>query len=169
MQTGYFAKSNQNTAVKFLILLTVFSISCASARKATHYNEKLDLLVETARKFSGTPYKYGGTTRAGMDCSGLLINTFYAVNIELPHNSEAQSKLGKEVSLSEVQPGDLVFFATGKKKNKISHVGMVTSVKSKDDIRFIHASTTLGVVETNIFSDYYKPRFITARRILIEP
>ncbi|MCU0384328.1 MAG: C40 family peptidase [Cyclobacteriaceae bacterium] len=103
-----------------------------------------------------------------MDCSGLLLNAFRAIDFTLPRTSEAQSKLGKEVKLHEVKPGDLVFFATGKKKRKITHVGLVTEKKAKDNIKFIHASSSLGVIEANLLADYYKKSFRQARRI-IEP
>lgn len=143
----------------------LFLFSCAS-HKAKIKEEKVEKVVGTARSYVGTPYKYGGTTRAGMDCSGLLLNAFRAINMELPRTSEAQSKVGREVKLKEVEPGDLVFFATGKKKRKITHVGLVTDKKSKENVKFIHASTTLGVVETNIYSDYYIKRFRLARRVI---
>jgi len=127
---------------------------------------KADKVISTARTFIGTPYKYGGTTRSGMDCSGLLINSFSAVKVNLPRSSEAQSKVGTEIKMNELQPGDLVFFATGDKKKQITHVGLVTDVKSKDNIKFIHASSKLGVVETNLFAEYYQKRFRVARRII---
>jgi probable lipoprotein NlpC len=60
----------------------------------------------------------------------------------------------------------LVFFATGKKRRLVTHVGLVTDVKSKDNVKFIHASSSLGVVETNIFSEYYQKRFRGARRVI---
>jgi len=63
-------------------------------------------------------------------------------------------------------PGDLVFFATGKKKREITHVGLVTEVKGKENVKFIHASTSVGVVETNLYTDYYLKRFRLARRII---
>lgn len=126
-------------------------------------------MISTARTFIGTPYRYGGTTRSGMDCSGLLINSFRAVEVSLPRSSEAQSKVGKEIKkMNELEPGDLVFFATGRKRKEITHVGLVTDVKSKDNIKFIHSSSSLGVVETNLYADYYQKRFRGARRVISE-
>lgn len=68
--------------------------------------------------------------------------------------------------MKKLQKGDLVFFATGKKRRVVTHVGMVTDVKGKDDVRFIHASTSLGVIETNLYSKYYLKRFRFGRRII---
>ena len=127
---------------------------------------KLKKVISTARTFIGTPYKYGGMTRSGMDCSGLLINSFTVVKVNLPRSSEAQSKVGTQVKMNELKPGDLVFFATGNKKNEITHVGLVTDVKAKDNIKFIHSSSKLGVVETNLFAEYYQKRFRVARRVI---
>lgn len=103
-----------------------------------------------------------------MDCSGLLINSFNAIDLSLPRSSSDQSKIGKEVKLKEVRPGDLVFFATGRKRRRVTHVGLITDVKAKDNIKFIHASSSLGVVETNIYSEYYIKRFRGARRVIDE-
>lgn len=127
---------------------------------------KVERVVSSARTYIGTPYKYGGTSRSGMDCSGLLMNSFRAVNINLPRTSDAQSRIGTEIKMKDLEAGDLVFFATGRKKRKITHVGLITEVKGEDEVKFIHASSSLGVVETNIYADYYQKRFRAARRVI---
>jgi probable lipoprotein NlpC len=159
-------KINQKLLFNAFLILTVLLASCASHIKGTVREAKVGKVINTARSYTGTPYKYGGTTRSGMDCSGLLLNSFKTINFNLPRSSEAQSKIGMEVKLKELEPGDLVFFATGNKKRKITHVGLVTEKKDRDNIKFIHASSTLGVVETNIFSEYYITRFRGARRVI---
>lgn len=148
------------------IIIILFMVSCAASKKASVRDMKVERVITSARAYIGTPYKYGGTSRSGMDCSGLLLNSFKAIEISLPRSSEAQSKIGMEVKMKDLEPGDLVFFATGSKKRKVTHVGLVTEIKGQDNVKFIHASSTLGVVETNIYADYYQKRFRGARRVI---
>jgi probable lipoprotein NlpC len=148
----------------FILILILLS-NCAS-RKARIRDQQAKEVIKAARTFTGTPYKWGDTTRSGMDCSGLTGNAFQAINLTLPRTADAQAEVGEKVKMKDLRPGDLVFFATGKKKREITHVGIVTEAKGKDNVKFIHASTSLGVVETNLYSEYYQKRFRVARRII---
>ncbi len=143
--------------------LTVILVSCGAAKKAKIRDRKINTVIQTARTYTGTPYKWGGTSRSGIDCSGLLCNAFRSVNYQLPRTSAKQSEVGKKVKAKDLEPGDLVFFATGKKKKKITHVGLVTSSRG-GKVKFIHSSSSLGVVESSMESNYYKKRFRFARR-----
>ena len=147
-----------------LVLMITFLAACAGSKKAAIRERKVNTVIRTARSYSGVPYKWGGTNRRGMDCSGLLYRSFESINMSIPRTSAEQSKMGKKVSIGEVQEGDLVFFAAGKKKRKITHVGLVTDVRNKNDVRFIHASSSKGVVEVNLLSRYYQKIFIKAVR-----
>jgi cell wall-associated NlpC family hydrolase len=121
-------------------------------------------VIKTARSYLGTKYEYGGTSKSGMDCSGLLCTSFEAVNIKLPRPSHEQATYGPEVDLDEIAPGDLVFFSERKGSHKVSHVGMVTAVRGGQDVTFIHSSTSRGVVEDNLYTEYYQKIFVKAIR-----
>lgn len=149
------------------LILSVLVVSMISSCAGhTSKRRRIEVVIEKARSYTGTPYKWGGTTRSGMDCSGLLVNSFNAINYKIPRTSAEQSKIGKRVAKADIKEGDLVFFATGKKKRKITHVGLVTEVRGSGEVTFIHASSSIGVTESHLNSDYYKKRFRQARRIL---
>ena len=84
--------------------------------------------------------------------------------MDLPRTAREQSKIGKRVSKDDLRKGDLVFFSDRPGRRRITHAGLVTDVRSGKNIRFIHSSTKLGVVEANLFSDYYRKIFVKARR-----
>jgi probable lipoprotein NlpC len=99
-----------------------------------------------------------------MDCSGLLMASYTSIGMNIPRTSGEQSKFGEKARFNDLRKGDWVFFAKKKGKRKITHVGLVTGVRGKDNVKFIHASSSLGVVEADLHSKYYKDRFVKARR-----
>lgn len=107
-------------------------------------------LLDEARRWLGTPYKYGGEDKRGVDCSGLVINVYRsALDIKLPRSSSEQARYCSPLQKNQLMPGDLIFFATGSSKT-VSHVGIYVG-----DGRMIHSSTSGGVVVSDIESDYY--------------
>ena len=133
------------------------------AARAGSATGTLAAVIETARTYQGTPYLYGGTTRLGLDCSGLLQLSFNEAGISIPRSSNEQAGWGDPVKPADLQPGDLVFFGASPGSRTITHVGLVTVVDA-EGVDFIHASTSLGVVENSLESDYYLSRFVRAVR-----
>ncbi|WP_410878340.1 C40 family peptidase [Myroides sp. DW712] len=128
--------------------------------------EVSDLVLSAAFDFEGVRYRFGGTTRSGLDCSGLVVNAFNDTSINLPRNSSAMAQVGDKISKNEAQKGDLIFFRTGR-GSRISHVGIITEVID-DEIKFIHSSTSKGVIVSSIKEDYYKRRFVQINRVLLD-
>ncbi len=126
---------------------------------------KIDGLIQKARSYYGVPYRTGGTTQSGMDCSGFLQTTFKAIGIELPRVSRDQAQVGAAVSKNQLKEGDLIFFATGT-PGRINHVGMVTNSSNPDDVKFIHASSSRGVMETTLGLGYWQKAYIQAKRLV---
>lgn len=125
-------------------------------------NAEISNVLNTAKSYLGTPYRYGGTTNNGMDCSGLIYTSFTNNGIEMKRMSSEQAKLGKVISLDQVQPGDLLFFNTSGRG--ISHVGMVEKIEN-GEIFFIHSSTSKGVIISSLNEKYWKPKIIQANRL----
>lgn len=114
-----------------------------------------------AKEYVGIPYRSGGTSEKGMDCSGFA-RTLYdkLFSIELPHSSieQYQSSDLQKISKRRMQPGDLIFFAD-KKKKRINHVGVYLS-----NGKFIHASSSLGITVSKLSESYWKKRFVGSKR-----
>jgi len=114
----------------------------------------------TSLLFYGTPYRFGGSSSHALDCSAFVQKVFRANGIELPRDSRAQAKYGYKVSLSELKPGDLLFFRTYKRD--VSHVGIYIG-----DGKMIHAATRGGrVMISSIYEPYYRQRFLFAKRVV---
>ena len=124
---------------------------------------RLDLgaeVVQSAAQYLGTPYRYGGASAGGMDCSGLVMSVFSEHGIVLPRSCAAQAKRGRGVHRSDLREGDLVFF--GNAGSPPSHVGIY-----QGDGRFIHASTGKGKVRYDALSAaWFRDHYRGARRVL---
>lgn len=175
-----------------LLVFVIFIVSCGSSKKVsssqtkskstkvvnkttetqkntekttTISSAKVDAIIKTAMAYKGTRYKFGGTTRKGMDCSGLTYIAFGEHEVALPRVSYQQATKGKRVKLSTVQKGDLLFFQTNKNRKRINHVGLVVSHES-GIIKFIHSTTSKGVMVSSLNERYWKNAFTEARRVL---
>ena len=118
-------------------------------------------IIKTAENFIGIPYRWGGSSSKGFDCSGLTMTVYRLNGLNLPRTSINQWKVGKPVLRSRLIKGDLVFFATSGWK-KISHVGIYTG-----NNKFIHASGSGKRIRTDsLSSKYYKSKYVGARTYL---
>jgi len=166
------------------LVIIVFKISNSKEESKIHFvkTEKTELIqnftsknqdsttliekiLKDSKSFLGVPHQYGGQTKQGMDCSGLVQLVFKNNDINLPRSSADQSKLGKELTLEEVIPGDLLFFITTRNSTRINHVGLVTNVH-ENGIEFIHTSSSKGVIISSLSQNYWSQTFVMAKRIL---
>lgn len=126
---------------------------------------KVEFLIAKASENLGLPYRGGGMDRNGFDCSGLIFSTFKQIDMTLPRSSsDMAASAGVKIDMSQAQKGDLIFFTTTR-RGGISHVGMVTEV-SGDEIKFIHSSTSTGVMISSTKEEYYTKRFVQINRVL---
>jgi len=179
-------KIKTHKKIFFLSFLILFICSCAgtkykttqktvttetkrnSSKKTTSKSKEsyslANKIVQTATNNLGAKYKYGGTTKSGFDCSGLVFTSFKTHHINLPRTSSKMAEQGKKIKTSEAQKGDLIFFATAN-TNRINHVGIITEVKN-DEIKFIHSSTQKGVIISSTKEPYYKKNYVKIMRVL---
>lgn len=177
-------KSGKVSLTAILAALMLLSASCGSKKKAVRQYEadglypvevpaeekkggtnkkKKDVrsrIVEEARSWVGTPYRYGGESRNGTDCSGMVMNVYRDVaGIKLPRNSARQGEYCSRIKRSELLLGDLVFFTTRRGKG-INHVGIYVGNGC-----FVHASTSRGVIVSDLDQDYYSRTYHSAGRV----
>lgn len=172
---------HSHAAMKRIIIyasLLLLLASCGSSRRAAkradeksvpevslrhqdrYDNQYGDKLVSQARRWLGTPYKYGGESRKGTDCSGMVMVLYRDVaGIKIPRNSGKQQEFCTNINSRELSPGDLVFFTSSRKGN-VSHVGLYSGSG-----KFIHASSSRGVIESHLDEEYYRRHFHSAGRV----
>ena len=118
-------------------------------------------ILKTAAQYKGVPYVFGGTTPRGFDCSGYVQYVFARHGVRLTRTADTQAREGKFVSRKSLKPGDLVFFTTY--EPGASHAGIYAG-KNK----FWNATSSRGIMLSDLNDSYWGPRYYTARRILAE-
>ena len=137
----------------------------ASIEKELKKSNTIDQILNEASTYIGTPYRFGGMTRSGIDCSAFVLSVYGSVTgINLPRISSAQAQEGERVEREQLEKGDLLFFQT--RGSRISHVGIVQEITQEGEIKFIHASTSKGVTISSLNEKYWGLRFRFAKRIL---
>ncbi len=142
------------------------SLKNTEIAKAIKHNKTIDNILTEAQTYLGTPYRYGGMTRNGIDCSAFVLSVFgAAAGLTLPRVAASQSQEGESVEKENLQKGDLIFFSHGR---RISHVGIVEDVTEEGEVKFIHAATSKGVMISSLNDSYWGPKFRFAKRVINE-
>lgn len=189
MMNRFLGKKKFVKNIFIVSLFSVFIISCGSSKnvvkktpvtKAVAKSEnlrKLDSrfdgkisksineLLKDAEKYLGAPYKFGGNTSSGFDCSGFTVKVFEENDFKLPRRSTDQAEVGSQIDIKDVKPGDLLFFATAG-GSRVSHVGIVHDIGSDGEVKFIHASTSKGVIISSLNETYWNKAYLHAQRVL---
>jgi lipoprotein Spr len=156
-----------------LILLFAFAAPLMRAQTQVPKFEKInpvtDSIVDFAKSFLGTPYKYGTCSPGSFDCSGFTSYVFAHFGYTIPRSSKEYSTLGKEIPLAECRKGDIIVFrGTHPGDKRAGHVGIVISNEG-EPLQFIHASSSKnhsGVTITTYLSSAYPARFIKIVRVV---
>jgi cell wall-associated NlpC family hydrolase len=126
---------------------------------------QVDAIINYAKRFLGVPYRYGGTTPSGFDCSGFINYIFGNFGFDLVRTSYGLAELGTTVLLSEIRPGDLMFFkGSNVNSTSVGHVALVVEV-TPDAIKFIHSANNGVRIDNFKTSQYYIQRYIKTKRL----
>lgn len=159
--------NNKGQQVLASIANTNEVIKRSAIENAIKYSNTIDNILSEAESYLGTPYRFGGTSRSGIDCSAFVLSVFgAAAGMNLPRVAAQQSQEGDSVEKTELQKGDLVFFSH--RGSRISHVGIVEEVTPEGEVKFIHAATSKGVMVSSLDDSYWGPKFKFAKRIVKE-
>jgi len=160
-------------------LLFIFSIalfsSCSNSKsksiKSESYKDskieiQRDKVVNYAKKQLGVKYKYGGMSPKGFDCSGFTKYVYSHFGYDVPRVSRDYEKIGKKISVKNTKPGDILLFTGSNKHKRVTgHLGVVVSNKN-GVIKFIHASSSRGIVISDLKTKYFQERILGARQII---
>lgn len=136
------------------------------SRAAADTLNPIESLVSFATRHLHIPYRSGGSSKRGFDCSGFVRYCFNQWNITLPHSSAAQAEHGEAVELDDAKPGDLIFFKGNSTKSKrIGHVGIITEV-APGYVKFIHSAWKGGIRYDLLNAAYYSKRFVAVKRMI---
>lgn len=128
-----------------------------------------DSIVDYAKTFLGTPYKYACASPSGFDCSGFTWYVYHNFRIDVPRSSKDYQSFGKRVPIDSARAGDIILFTgTNPKEKRVGHVGIVIS-NPGDSLKFIHSSSSdnhYGVVVTNYHASAYPKRFIGITNVI---
>lgn len=166
---------------RLVLLASVFALAAAPAVRAqapnaadadeapvllalSHLNRSAEARLESSLReaeadWTATPYRYGGISRRGIDCSALMMVWFRTLfGIDLPRTAAEQARVGEPIAKGDLRPGDLVFFSEG---GRISHVGVYLGAGE-----FANSASSKGVSVATLTDEYWGPRYRTARRVL---
>ena len=137
--------------------------------QAPHFSHKAAEIISYASVLLGKPYRSGGKTVKGFDCSGFTSHVFGQFGISLNPSSSAQYLQGEKIDIADARPGDLIFFSgRSSSTSRVGHVGMIVDVDSSTgQVKFIHSASSGGVkYDTYPDGGYYTGRFIGTRRVI---
>ncbi|WP_235851616.1 C40 family peptidase [Heyndrickxia camelliae] len=159
---GVILKRKSSLAVMAAIFAFTAAILLVPFSKASASINYGDEVAATAQIYNGAKFKMGGTTPKGFDASGFTKYVYKdaATKMTIPRTSADQYKIGKSVKLKDLQQGDLVFYATGEKKGKVSFVAIYIG-----NGKFI-GSTSKGVKIVKMSDKYWKDRYVGAKHII---
>lgn len=162
---------NLNCKIVLTILGFIFNLSISFGQSTAKQPKEetvstVQSMLDFARKHLHIPYRSGGASKKGFDCSGFVRFCYQNFDISLPHSSAQQSKHGEIVAIESAKPGDLVFFKGERvSSTTVGHVGIITEV-TPDYIKFIHSAFKGGIRYDLLNTDYYKNRLVAIRRLM---
>ena len=147
--------------------LSMMLVGCGASKRTTNTSSERTTLsslrqniLDEASAWLGVKYRYRGTDKSGVDCSGFVLRVYESAGMRIPRTTKEQFTIGEKISRASLLPGDLVFFQNTAGKG-ISHVGIYFGNE-----KFIHASTTRGVILSDLNEAYYLRHFAGARQVL---